>query len=95
MVHDLTKMVELGQDLREYIIDNPILEGLDLSETPRFYSGIDWFNNIYEDESDTVSITSSDIDDDSDIDTPDSLTECSSDEDETRVSPETVKSKVD
>ncbi len=104
-VDNLTKMAELGQDLSEYVIDNPILDGLDLSETPKFYAGIDWFNNIYDSEDSSSEASSEDssseansdddVEDDDVEETDDSLSECSSDEDETRVSPEPFKSKTD
>jgi len=35
--------LEIADTLAEYIIDNPILHGLKISKTPRFYSGIDGF----------------------------------------------------
>lgn len=43
---DLNKMVELNRDLSEYITDNPIFEGITISSTPDFYSGINWFDTI-------------------------------------------------
>ena len=78
-VNDLAKMAELGRSLAEYIVDNPLLNGLEIAETPRFYAGIEWFVDIYEENSD------SDDDDDDDGDDGDDDT---SDEDELKISPE-------
>ena len=33
-------------ELKEYIADNHYLMGLELEETPTFYSGIEWFTNF-------------------------------------------------
>lgn len=90
-VNDLVKMVELGRSLAEYIVDNPILKGLEIAETPRFYAGIEWFVNTYEEDSDNDS--DNDSDDDSDDDDDDS--DDTSDEDETKISPELFKPKSD
>jgi hypothetical protein len=49
---DLNKMVELNKDLSEYITDNPLFEGITISSTPEFYSGINWFDNVVDYESD-------------------------------------------
>ena len=79
-VNDLSKMAELGRSLAEYIVDNPLLNGLEIAKTPRFYAGIEWFVDIYEETSDD-----SDEDDDDEEDGSDDTT---SDEDEPKISPE-------
>jgi len=45
---DNTDMLYLIDILNDYIIDNPILKGIDFSKAGQIYSGIDWFNNIKE-----------------------------------------------
>lgn len=59
---DNTDMLYLADNLNDYVTDNPILKGIDLSNTSQIYSGIDWFNNIKENDYKT------DDDDDEDDD---------------------------
>jgi hypothetical protein len=80
-VNDLAKMAELGRSLAEYIVDNPLLNGLEIAKTPRFYAGIEWFVDIYEE-------TSDDSDDDDDDEEEDGSDDTTSDEDEPKISPE-------
>lgn len=37
------KTLEIADTLAEYVLDNPILNGIKISKTGRFYSGIDGF----------------------------------------------------
>jgi hypothetical protein len=46
------KIIKLQKELFEYITDNPIFTGLEISTKFKFYSGINWFDN-YCNESDT------------------------------------------
>lgn len=85
-VNDLAKMAELGRSLAEYIVDYPLLNGLEIAETPRFYAGIEWFVDIYEENSDSDSDTDDDGDDDDGDD--DGEDDDTSDEDELKISPE-------
>ena len=41
-VIDISSM-DLVKKLAEYVTNNPIMDGIELSNTPRFYSGIDSF----------------------------------------------------
>ena len=41
-VVDISSM-DLVKKLEEYVTNNPIMDGIELSDTPRFYSGIDSF----------------------------------------------------
>ena len=55
-IHDSNSTIIIGFDLNdidnldlvdtltEYVIDNPLLSGIDISKTPRFHSGIDLFH---------------------------------------------------
>ena len=70
-----TKMAERIAELAEYIVDNPILVGLDISQTAEFYSGIDWFCDILDEESDSDEGSEEDLDEDSDEDLDDSSDE--------------------
>jgi hypothetical protein len=83
-VNDLAKMVKLGHSLTEYIVDNPILKGLEIAKTPRFYAGIEWFVDIYEETSDDSDNSDEDDDDDGD----DCEDDDTSDEDELKIAPE-------
>jgi hypothetical protein len=77
-------MAELGRSLAEYIVDNPLLNGLEIAKTPRFYAGIEWFVDIYEETSDDSDNSDEDDDDDGD----DCEDDDTSDEDELKISPE-------
>jgi hypothetical protein len=63
--NDMEEMLRLSIQLSEYVIDNPLLEGINFSIKPRFFSGIDWFETL-DDDSDN-----DDSDDDSDNDDSD------------------------
>ena len=65
-VNDVKHIVDKSKELAEYVIDNPILEGIDISVKPKFYSGIDWFHTIIEDE-DEDEDDDEDDDDDEDV----------------------------
>ena len=41
---DLNKTLELANELSKIITDNRIVEGLKISKTPKFYSGVEWFD---------------------------------------------------
>jgi hypothetical protein len=66
--NDINELVELSKQLADYIIDNPLLEGLDIDNKTQFFSGINWEvdDSAYDD-----SDTSSDDDSDSDSDDED------------------------
>ena len=80
-VNDLAKMAELGRSLAEYIVDNPLLNGLEIAKTPRFYAGIEWFVDIYEETSDD----SDNSDEDDDDEEEDGSDDTTSDEDEPKI----------
>jgi hypothetical protein len=71
-------------ELKEYVTDNHYLMGLELDETPKFYSGIEWFTNMY------YEYESSDDEEDDEEDEEDEEGS-SSDEDETKIAPEPLK----
>jgi hypothetical protein len=66
---NLTELVEKSTELGEFITNNPILDGLEFSTNPGFFSGIDWFDNII------------DIDDDSDLSELEDKTDLEDDDD--------------
>ena len=81
-------------ELKEYVTDNHYLMGLELSETPMFLSGIEWFTNMYyeydsssddeeEDEDEDEEEEEEEEEEDDDI--------TSSDEDETKIAPAPYK----
>jgi hypothetical protein len=45
---DLNNMIQKAEKIKEIIIDNPRFKDLKISEKPYFYTGIDWFNIIYD-----------------------------------------------
>ncbi len=62
----LSDIVELNKELLEYITDNPIFEGIDISKEPAFYSGIEWVEYyLYYDDSDEESDDNDSTDSDS------------------------------
>jgi hypothetical protein len=78
-------------ELKEYVTDNHYLMGLELSEIPVFWSGIEWFTNMYyeyessedeEEEEDDDYDEEADDEDEEDDDEDDT-----SDEDETKIAP--------
>jgi hypothetical protein len=82
-------------ELKEYVTDNHYFMGLEISDTAKFYSGIEWFDRYYEyessddeDEDDEEEDDSAD-DDEADDDDP------SSDEDEYKIVPESPKPKTE
>ena len=72
-------------ELKEYITDNHYLMGLELDESPKFYSGIEWFTNMYY-EYESSDDEEDDEEDDEDEDEEDEEGS-SSDEDETKIAP--------
>jgi hypothetical protein len=83
-------------ELKEYITDNHYLMGLELSETPRFWSGIEWFTNMYyEYESSDDEDDDEEDDEDADDEDEEEDDEPSSDEDEHKIVPESPKSKTE
>jgi hypothetical protein len=63
--NDINELVELSKQLAEYIVDNPLLEGLEIEKKTQFFSGINWeVDDSAYDESD--SDTSSDDSDEDD-----------------------------
>ena len=89
---DLTMLIHNINELKEYVTDNHYLMGLELSETPQFYSGIEWFDNLdYKSSEDSDEEDEEDEDydeDDEDEEDNGEEDEASSDEDETKISPE-------
>jgi hypothetical protein len=95
---ELTMLTHNINELKEYVTDNHYLMGLELSETPMFYSGIEWFTNMYyeyessdeeeEEDYDEEEEEEEEYDEDQESDE-----ECSSDEDETKIAPEPEKSQ--
>ena len=73
---DITELSELAKKLSEFVIDNPILNGLTLSEKPNFFAGIDWFDNI------DIHEDTDDYDDDDDDDDEDEYDEDDDDDDD-------------
>jgi hypothetical protein len=68
--NDINETLELSKQLAEYIVDNPIFEGLIFSDKPQFFSGIDWYSNIemYDDDTSDTS-DESEAEDESEEDT--------------------------
>ncbi len=88
---DLTMLIHNINELKEYVTDNHYLMGLELSETPRFWSGIEWFTNMYyeyesssESEEDEEDYEDDEDDEEADDEAEDGDT---SDEDETKIAP--------
>jgi hypothetical protein len=79
---DLNKMVELNRDLSEYIKDNPIFEGITISSTPDFYSGINWFDCIDDDSDDDSEYEPGESDEESEEESNEESDEESDEEDE-------------
>jgi hypothetical protein len=65
-VNDLNKMVEMHKQLTEYITDNPVLVGLDITKCAKFYCGIDWFYRFDGESDEDDESDESDEDDESD-----------------------------
>lgn len=76
----LDMFIDKFNELKEYVTDNHYLMGLELDETPKFYSGIEWFTNMYYEYE-----SSEDEDDDTYEDEEDD--DISSDEDEPKIAP--------
>ena len=100
---DLTILTHNINELKEYVTDNHYLMGLELSETPRFWSGIEWFTNMYyeyesssESEEEDYEDDDEDDEDDEDDNDEDEQSENgdTSDEDEHKIAPE-PKTKSD
>ena len=68
--HDLSKIMIHVDALREFIMDNPMFDGIDMDEKPAFYAGFKWEDDIISetvsDDSDTISDSISDDCDSSD-----------------------------
>jgi len=50
---DLERSSALAKELSEYIVDNPVFQGFDISVAPRFFSGIEWYHEQEEDSEDS------------------------------------------
>ena len=103
---NLEYLTHLINELKDYVTDNHYLMGLEISETPEFYSGIKWFERYYDYESSDEEDDEDDEDDDDEEDEEDEEDKenddeeeddnddgASSDEDETKIAPEPFKSK--
>jgi hypothetical protein len=44
--NNLTKMLELYNELSEYITDSPVLDGITFSSEAKFFTGIDWYSHF-------------------------------------------------
>lgn len=64
-VSDIENVLELTKELAEYV-DNPVMEGIEISKNARFYSGIDLFRMDEEDEDEEDDDDEEDEDDDED-----------------------------
>jgi len=91
---DITLLTHNINELKEYVTDNHYLMGLELSETPMFYSGIEWFTNMYyeyESSDDEDEDEDEDEEDEEDYDDDEADDEAedgdTSDEDETKIAP--------
>lgn len=82
---DIDEFVKLANDLKEFVSDNSILEGLDIETKPQFFSGIDWFDSIDIEEDDSKEDEESD-DEDSEEEFDDHGSEEESDDDESEES---------
>jgi len=74
-------------ELKEYVTDNHYLMGLELSETPMFWSGIEWFTNMYYEYESSSESEEDEEDYDDDEDDEEAEDGDSSDEDETKIAP--------
>ena len=84
---DLTMLTHNINELKEYVTDNHYLMGLELSETPRFWSGIEWFTNMYYEYESSDDEEEDEEDEEDYDDEEDEEDEPSSDEDETKIAP--------
>ena len=91
---NLEMLLNSINDLKEYVTDNHYLMGLELEETPKFYSGIEWFTNIYyeyvsddDDEGEDDDEEDDDEEDDEEGEDEEGEDEVSSDEDEFKIAP--------
>ena len=75
-------------ELKEYVTDNHYLMGLELEHTPKFYSGIEWFTNMYYEYESSDDDDEEEEEDDEEEEEEDNDYELSSDEDETKIAPE-------
>lgn len=77
-------------ELKDYVTDNHYLMGLELSETPMFWSGIEWFTNMYyeyESSEDEEEDEDDDYDEEADDEEEEEEEDDTSDEDETKIAP--------
>lgn len=58
---DLSRNIIHLDALREFIMDNPMFDGVDMNEKPAFYAGFEWKDDILSEASET-SLHSSDCD---------------------------------
>ena len=82
-----------ANELKEYITDNHYLMGLELDESPKFYSGIEWFTNMYYEYESSDDEDDEDDEDDCEDEDEELDDELSSDEDEHKIVPEPPKPK--
>ena len=90
--NNVDTFTQLVNELKEYVIDNYYLMGLELSD-PQFYSGIDWFDKYYEYKSSSDEDDDDDDNDDGDDDGDDDnnddyYDDDTSDDDELKIAPE-------
>ena len=64
-VNDIENIIDLCKELAEYV-DNPLMEGIEISKNARFYSGLDSFNTEDDDDYEDDDDDDEDEDDDED-----------------------------
>lgn len=84
---NLDMFVHNVNELKEYVTDNHYFMGLEIDKTPKFYSGIEWFTNMYYEYESSEEDEDEDEDDEEDEEYDDEDEE--SDEDEIKISPDT------
>jgi len=82
--HELSRIMFHLDALREFIMDNPMFDGIHMSEKPAFYAGFTWKDDTKREvESDTDSETDSDAESDAESDSKsDAESEDSTDSDD-------------
>ena len=65
--NDLSRNMIHLDSLREFIMDNPMFDGIDMNEKPEFYAGYKWTYDTESEESDAVSEDMEESDDSDDV----------------------------
>lgn len=81
---DLEEVLSLSKELKEFVEDNPLLDGIQIDNVAKFYSGVDWFyykvNYAYDDDSTEFESDSDEDSDDLDEEDEESIHEYSEEE---------------